>query len=69
MLLGAKFEWVDASLLKKGNPWILKYDRMYDRIIDNTKILNVTGLRPQDFTSIKEGIQIELENYRKEEEK
>lgn len=68
-LLGTRFEWVetDSPLLKKGNPWMLKYDRMYDRDVDNSKILRVTGLTHEDFTSIREGIQIELENYRKEE--
>lgn len=29
------------------------YDRNYDRDVDNTKILNVTGLKLEDFTSFK----------------
>lgn len=68
-LVGTHFEWVEleSPLLKKGNPWMLKYDRMYDREIDNSKILRVTGLEPEDFTPIRKGIQIELENYRNEE--
>ena len=31
----------------------IMYDRNYDRDVDNTKILNVTGLKLEDFTSFK----------------
>lgn len=41
-------------------PWIFKYDRVFDRKIDNSKILGVTGLKAGDFFSIKEGIKTEL---------
>ena len=37
-----------------------KYDRAYDRSIDNSKILKATSLTCADFKSIKEGIYIEL---------
>jgi len=57
-LLGVKFEWVPASF--PSDLWIWHYDRAYDRKIDNTKILKATGLKPNDFKSIKEGIVIEL---------
>lgn len=69
-LIGAKFEWVSTEEyletrpdLKK-NPWILKYDRLFDRYIDNTKILKATGLTNKDFVSVREGIKTELENLK-----
>lgn len=69
-LIGAKFEWVSTEEyletrpdLKK-NPWILKYDRLFDRYIDNTKILKATGLTNKDFVSVREGIKTELKNLK-----
>lgn len=41
-------------------PWIFKYDRVFDRKIDNSKILVVTGLKAGDFSSIYKGIKTEL---------
>ena len=57
-LLGVEFEWVNASF--SNDTWHWKYDRAYDRAIDNQKILKATGLKSEDFKSIKEGIIIEL---------
>lgn len=71
-LYGAKFNWVDTERYieeypwLKENPWILKYDRLFDRKIDNSKILKVTGLKKEDFTSIRDGIKCELEKIKKE---
>ena len=72
-LSGAKFNWVDNERYieeypwLKDNPWILKYDRLFDRKIDNSKILKVTGLKKEDFTSIRDGIKYELETIKKGE--
>jgi nucleoside-diphosphate-sugar epimerase len=57
-LLGVKFEWVPAAFPEDHYIW--KYDRIYDRKIDNSKVLKATGLTSSDFKSIKEGIMIEL---------
>jgi len=57
-LLGVRFEWVPADFPEHF--WHWKYDRAYDRCVDNSKVLKVTGLEPSDFTSIKDGIKIEL---------
>lgn len=40
--------------------WI--YDRKFNRDIDCSKILKVTNLSQSDFTSIEDGIKIELKN-------
>lgn len=72
-LIGARFKWVSTeeylnnNLWIKENPWILKYDRLFDRKIDNTKILKATNLTKSNFTPIKDGIKTELENIEKEE--
>ncbi len=57
-LLGVQFEWVPADI--PSHIWSWKYDRAFDRKIDNTKILQTTGLTPADFTSIRDGLCIEL---------
>ena len=71
-LLNVKFKWVSTEEFIKENPylqsspWILKYDRLLERAIDNSKILNVTGLKRDDFVSIRDGIKIELNRILKE---
>ncbi len=63
-LTGVNFRWADTeeyvSTGHGGNG--LFYDRLYDRAVDNTKILKATGLKKDDFTSVEEGIKIELNN-------
>ena len=46
-----------------GRPWQIKYDRMYDRVVDNSKILAVSGLAQSDFMPLKEGLTRELESF------
>lgn len=60
-LIGTQFEWVPANYGPMTFHW--RYDRAYDRAIDNTKVLKATGLGPDDFKSIREGIIIELKKY------
>ena len=65
-LLGVKFQWVSTEefIESGGTPygnWALYYDRFFDRKIDNRKVLSATGLKPEDFKTIKEGIKIELD--------
>ena len=68
-IMGAKFEWVTLEDYLKAtnsyNYYALLYDRLFDRTIDNSKILNATGLDYGDFLSIKEGLKLELELYEK----
>ncbi len=69
-LMGARFAWGSVEAYIAENPWlqkdpfILRYDRLFDRAVDNRKILAATGLRREDFTPIREGIQRELDNLR-----
>ena len=57
-LLGVKFEWAPADYPEYLWQW--KYDRAYDRAVDNSKVLAATGLTAEDFTSIRDGIITEL---------
>lgn len=57
-LLNVRFEWVPAAY--PCDKWRWYYDRAYDRTIDNSKVLKATGLKPEDFKSVEEGIRIEL---------
>lgn len=57
-ILNVKFEWVFANY--PHDTWNWYYDRAYDRRIDNSKVLEATGLKTKDFKSIEEGICIEL---------
>lgn len=63
-LCGLKFRWTTTEEYVEcgqgGGGYILFYDRLYDRTVDNQKILNATGLKKEDFTSIEDGIKIEL---------
>lgn len=64
-LLGAEFEWIgtEAYIKNYEDPnkiWMLLYDRLFDRIIDNSKVLKTTGLCKEDFASIRDGIVTEL---------
>lgn len=38
----------------------LRYDRMFNRVMDNSKILAVTGLRQDEFKALECGLQNEL---------
>lgn len=42
--------------------WQLKYDRMLNRVVDNSKILALSGLKQSDLMPLKEGLKHELSN-------
>jgi len=69
-LVGLKINWCSEEEYLHDNfavarqPWAWKYDRRYNRDVDVSKILRVTGLTASDFTSVKDGIRIELENMK-----
>ena len=69
-IVGTKFNWVPYEPTNpKWGTWNWKYDRAYDRTIDPSKVLKATGLKKEDFKSIKEGIKIELSKLQEEDEK
>ncbi|MBQ9803009.1 MAG: hypothetical protein IJW51_08090 [Clostridia bacterium] len=67
-LMGFDVEWCDEARFVKSYPclenkkkWLYLYDRKYDRLIDNSKVLAATGLGADDFLSVADGLKIELE--------
>ena len=67
--IGLKVEWVDDESYIDTIPtirtldahsWMWKYDRKFNRDIDATKVLRVTGLTSDDFVSIEDGIKAEM---------
>jgi len=62
-----RFCWCDEETFVahtpkiQKEPWMWKYDRRFDRPIDPSRILRVTGLGKEDFLSVAEGIRIELD--------
>ena len=46
-----------------GRLWQIKYDRMYDRVVDNSKVLAATGMRQSDLMPLEKGLRMELENF------
>lgn len=72
-LIGLKVEWVDRETylaVMGGEPgpayndikWQLDYDRLFNRVVDNTKILKLAGLKQSDLMPLKEGLKLELSN-------
>lgn len=69
-LIGAQFELTDketyvrikspGDTINMPQMWQLDYDRLFHRVIDNSKILSVTGLKQEDFMPLKEGLRREL---------
>ena len=72
-LIGMKVMWVDTKdyLDTFGFPegtstrgWIwqqLKYDRLFDRIVDNSKILDLMGKTQNDLMPLYEGLKLEID--------
>jgi hypothetical protein len=65
-ITGVQFNWcpqqefLDYIYKFKQDPWYWKYDRIYNRDIDCSKILRVTELHADDFAAVKDGILAEL---------
>lgn len=66
---GVKVRWGDEQEFLDKNPtlnpegpswWTYKYDRRFNRDIDASKVLRVTGLTANDFETVEEGIRREL---------
>ncbi len=62
--IGLKVRWCDeeeyVAFHNVQTKWAYLYDRSYNRDIDCSKVLKVTGLTKQDFSTVEEGIKQEL---------
>lgn len=43
----------------------IRFDRMYDRIMDNSKVLAATGIAPADFMPLRDGLERELAAFKR----
>ncbi len=58
--LDVKEVTLEEFFLIEGNIWQIKFDRMYDRICDNSKVLKDINLSQTDFQSVEEGLKSSL---------
>ena len=70
-LTGAKIRWCSEEEYSSHHPYLIgnpmwEYDRRFNRDIDCSKILRVTGLAQGDFTPVEEGIRREIEKINAE---
>ena len=73
-IFGLKHEWVsELEYQRFRDPsfdpekslaavWQLKYARLFNRVYDNTKMLNATGLKQEDFLTLYQGLSHEKES-------
>lgn len=66
-LIGLEYITVETStylsLFGENNVYAgyqLKYDRLFNRVVDNSKILKATGLSQSDFMPLRKGLEKEL---------
>ena len=68
-ICGLKAVWVDKEdylSIVTPNPyyihtrWWLEYARLFDRIVDNSKVLSVTGLKQEDMLPLYDGLKMEI---------
>jgi len=57
--LADKAKYSKSGYVSTGSWWQLHYDRLFNRVMDNTKILNQTGLRQEDLKSLHDGLLME----------
>lgn len=51
---------IDPKEPMRGARWQLEYDRMFDRVMDNRKVLAATGMRQCEMTAVYDGLKREL---------
>lgn len=64
-LLGMRVKIVDLAVYQNifGGPYQIRYDRMLDRVVDNSKVLAVTGMQQEELMPLKDGLRMELEHF------
>lgn len=46
-----------------GGEYQVRYDRMFDRVLDNRKVLSTTGIRQDSLKSVRDGLSDELRAF------
>ncbi len=74
-IMGLKVEWIDTdayldilgtSAPYSGLRYQLEYDRLFNRVVDNSKVLRVTGMKQEEFTTLKQGLSLEFDKLLEE---
>ena len=53
-------EFLEKVFTDKINHWLITTDRLYDRAVDNSKILRDSGLSDADLISVRDGLSLVL---------
>lgn len=53
-----------ADYLQLCNPYQIRYDRMFDRRMDNAKVLQTTSMQQSDLMTLEKGLTAELERFK-----
>lgn len=56
---------LDKFERERGGKYQIRYDRMFDRVVDNSKVLDTVALSQTDLISLEDGLASELESYLK----
>lgn len=64
-ILGVHVKIVSLSEYQEvtRSTWRTKYDRMLNRMLDNSKVLSATGMQQSDLMPLYDGLRIELANF------
>lgn len=55
---------LDDYVRMTESPWQIRYDRMFDRVVDNSKVLAATGLTQADLAPLSVALSRELADFR-----
>ena len=55
--------WCESSI---GGRWQLDYDRLFNRVMDNSKVLQATGITQSSFRTLYDGLAYEIGRYPKD---
>ena len=53
----------EAYIARIGRQWQVRYDRMFHRVVDNSKILKAAGMEQAALKPMREGLQDELKRF------
>lgn len=65
-IIGLECVWADTEdylkIMGGSNSarYQLVYDRLFDRVVDNSKVLRVAGVKQEDFMPLRQGLEKEL---------
>ncbi len=69
-LFGLECEWISQDeylsifdeCWRQAATWQLEFDRLFNRIMDNTKVLNATDMKQSEMMTLYDGLKLEHDN-------